>query len=1001
MVVAELAIGAVGEFLNSGLKRAVSAPFQKIARLEKVDHAARLRASADPIVKQAIDDYVRVLGSYQGKYTTIADAFLKELEASGIIELMVENALIDRASEPVKNAFLSLHSHIFGTDEDGVALYDSMMAAFTASMRASANDPVMFSLARSMQNEIRERLDSVDHCLKGIELSKNKESQLSEKQLGDLLQRIAKGLQQSYKNIRIETNRGPKNVEINRIYVPAKLSFRESKANEKRISDLARTARRASPSVLRDRNLTYTDYLSEMKTTTYSEFADMFRRAVVLGDPGGGKSTLCQKFCYETAKGLSLSLSFGEKSGVTANQRRLPIRVILRKFEQARDKDPQLDLLTYIVRDTINICGGTAAETEEALKHYLQMGKVVIAFDGLDEILDTSMRQDYCDLVTAFCNQFPLCSALVTSRFVGYDDARLTDDFEEMVLEKFDESEITSYVNKFMTVVGGQTKAKSTESSVRFAEQTKNAGADLRRNPLMLGLMGWLFLNNDDIPSNRPEIYKECATLMFERWDQRRGIIADDMSEFDRSQLFIHLASQMYGEPSLAGGVSKEWLSSSLKAAFFQLYENNARAFQASTAFVKFITGRAWIMSEIGEGVYAFTHQTFLEYFFARHLEDRFDSVSSLLRALKPRIFKSEWDEVNHLALQIKTNGSLRKQEEALTILSSFLGTVRGARQKQALLTFCSRSLEYLSPPEGKVGAFLNGLYPHIFNRASEGHGELLSMFGVLSNASPERRNYVRAKVLDALSNRLLQNDGGKEFKVLVNYLSNHAASIDQPNGSAHNRHLTVQMHHDILRRLNPEVIKRSYFSTDYQILAWQWYGHYDETAPIADVFCMIYNNPVMGSIGGVDGVTSLAINVSHLKYGVNHRTAITKEASKDLLKLLAERVTEILPINRSKLSKDHYIGLIPVAFWKQVFAANDQFGVRLGVVLAAVVHSNSYFRRRGDAFESNRSKMYDWALKWLRRPENCNRTAARELISLIEENRIVSDEATAVTIDE
>jgi hypothetical protein len=991
MVVAELAIGALGEFINSGLKRAVSAPFQKVARLEKVDHAARLRSSTDPLVAVALDDYIRVLGSYQGKYTVTVDAFLKELEASGVVELMVENALIGRASSEVEKRFIFLHNHVFGGSEDGNELYASMMAAFTASMRASANDPLIFSLARSMQQEVRERLDEVDRCLNSVERRVSAGHKLDDEQLVENLQKIAKGLQQSYRNIRIETNRGPKNVEINRIYVPAKLSFRENKATDRRITEMTKVVQQVSTGTRRSRDLAYSGNIAELKVASYTEFSDMFRRAVVLGDPGGGKSTLCQKYCYDTARHLSLHLSYGDSSASTPAQRRLPIRVILRKFEQARDKEPQLDLLTYIVRDTINICGGSPADIRLTLEHYLSIGKVVMAFDGLDEILDTSMREDYCDLVVAFCNQYPLCPTIVTSRFVGYDDARLTDDFEEMVLEKFDETEIALYVNKFMTVVGGQSKGAASDASARFAEQTKNAGADLRRNPLMLGLMGWLFLNNDDIPSNRPEIYKECATLMFERWDQRRGIIADDMNEFDRSQLFIHLASQIYGQPSLAGGVNKEWLNASLKTVFFRLYESNAKSFQASKLFVKFITGRAWIMSEIGEGVYAFTHQTFLEYFFAKHLEDEYDSVSLLLKALKPRIVKSEWNEVSHLALQIKTHGSIRKQEEALNTLSSYLATARSVKQKQALLTFSGRSLEYFSPPEARVGSFLNELYFHVFERVAEGDGAALSLFGVLANASPERRNYIRIKVADALKHRLLIEDSGKAFDNIVRYLSRCSSQTNGLTYDGHSLYLPSSMQRMILSSLRDTIIQRSSTSQSYKVLAWVWYGYYPREDDISDIVKLMYENATIGTLGGFDGLTNLVITISHIRLSDDGVERLSKDAARDIIRLLGSRVSELLPINPKTLSWKGGIGYIPLDFWKQVLNNNDEFSVCIGIVLIAVLQANAAYLNRRSSVD-NRTVVYAWALAWLRKPANAKRPAAIQLADLIVSETIVAE---------
>jgi predicted NACHT family NTPase len=154
-------------------------------------------------------------------------------------------------------------------------------------------------------------------------------------------------------------------------------------------------------------------------------------------------------------------------------------------------------------------------------------GAAVLASDGLDEILVTAQRREFVDLVVSFCNQYPLCPTLVTSRLVGYDDASLTDDFEELILERFDEREILSYLSKFFKVVGGRTEAEAGQFAQDFLRQTAANASDLRTNPLMLGLMAWLFNARGDVPSNRPEIYRECAILMFERWDPDRDIGAD------------------------------------------------------------------------------------------------------------------------------------------------------------------------------------------------------------------------------------------------------------------------------------------------------------------------------------------------------------------------------------------------------------------------------------------------------------------------------------------
>jgi hypothetical protein len=97
-------------------------------------------------------------------------------------------------------------------------------------------------------------------------------------------------------------------------------------------------------------------------------------------------------------------------------------------------------------------------------------------------------------------------------------------------------------------------------------------------------------------------------------------------------------------------------------------------------------------MSDVGDKVFAFTHQTFLEYFFARHIDDMRDTVKEVINAIMPRIVNREWDMVSHLSLQIKTHRNLRKQNEALDELKAAVSLIHDAQQQSALVSFAARS---------------------------------------------------------------------------------------------------------------------------------------------------------------------------------------------------------------------------------------------------------------------------------------------------------------------
>jgi predicted NACHT family NTPase len=89
----------------------------------------------------------------------------------------------------------------------------------------------------------------------------------------------------------------------------------------------------------------------------------------------------------------------------------------------------------------------------------------------------------------------------------------------------------------------------------QFLIQTSVNASDLRDNPLMLALMVWIFAIKGDVPANCFEIYKECATLMFERWDRNRGIVAKIPRDFELIDLFGFVAHEIFGKPALEEGV--------------------------------------------------------------------------------------------------------------------------------------------------------------------------------------------------------------------------------------------------------------------------------------------------------------------------------------------------------------------------------------------------------------------------------------------------------------
>lgn len=284
-------------------------------------------------------------------------------------------------------------------------------------------------------------------------------------------------------------------------------------------------------------------------------------------------------------------------------------------YEKARIAEPQLSVFEYCARDIAQAITAPIETCRELLGYILTFGRAVLAFDGLDEILNTAQRREFVDLVVSFVDQFPLCPILVTSRVIGYKNAPMPADYDEFTLAPFNKNEVEHYLDRFFAKVFGLQKGERPSEISRFMLQTEKNAGDLRTNPLMLGLMAFLFSVKGDVPANRSEIYRECASLMFEKWDENRGIQPNIPRDFDLIDLFSVLALRIYGNAELEAGVSKEWLLNELTSYFATQYIERSKAFIAAKTVLDFITGRAWVMSDVGSDVYSFTHRTFLEFF--------------------------------------------------------------------------------------------------------------------------------------------------------------------------------------------------------------------------------------------------------------------------------------------------------------------------------------------------------------------------------------------------
>ena len=442
---------------------------------------------------------------------------------------------------------------------------------------------------------------------------------------------------------------------------------------------------------------------------------------VLLGDPGGGKSTLSKKLCYEHAK------RFQEGHST------LPIYIQLRTYIARAAEDESFSLIHYVLENI----DSTSLDSESdslgtSVLYYLRIGSAFVVADGLDEVLTPSNRARVVQEIRHFSQTFPLATLLVTSRYVGYETNPL-DGFTHLGMGELNRNAIETIYKNVTGAVLKRSHSDIEATQNEFLADARKKAFELIRNPLLLTLIVIIYNQKSEIPDNRASLYSFCADLLFERWDGYRDITPDLPERYRLFDLFKYLSAILYEREEYGGIINKTDLLNEAREFFRRDYVDNREGKSAEAAhhMVEHLTGRAWILHEVGEGVFEFTHRTFLEFFYARQLETVYEGTEELIEECLEHIAEGSRTVPAHLALQIRTKD---KRAASSKVCDALAKRLEAESCSTELLDFCLDALGYLLPDGLTLSEFVRQLAPQAL--ASDGQSAQVKL---LCTASPLR----------------------------------------------------------------------------------------------------------------------------------------------------------------------------------------------------------------------------------------------------------------------
>jgi hypothetical protein len=339
-----------------------------------------------------------------------------------------------------------------------------------------------------------------------------------------------------------------------------------------------------------------------------------------------------------------------------SGEERVPLLVTLRHYAA---KDPPEHTIVGHIENTLATFYQSPPPSG-MIDLLLLTGRAIVIFDGLDELLDTSRRSDVTARVEHFCAEYPLARVLVTSRIIGYEQARLDPrQFSTYTLRGFTVDQVGEYARKWFAQ---DTDTQMDDADTFLAEST--SVPDLRSNPLMLSLLCLLYRGSGSLPRNRAEVYEQCASLLFRKWDARRKIHQELRAGPHLEPTLRHLAWWLLMSENVGTAVTeRELVIETSRFLHGRGFEFEDAATSAAREFVEFCRGRMWVFTDAGttatgEKLYSFTHRTFLEYFAAAQLAFECDTPESLGRRLGELARIPGLALVSELAMQIKDHTS-------------------------------------------------------------------------------------------------------------------------------------------------------------------------------------------------------------------------------------------------------------------------------------------------------------------------------------------------------
>jgi transcriptional regulator with XRE-family HTH domain len=426
--------------------------------------------------------------------------------------------------------------------------------------------------------------------------------------------------------------------------------------------------------------------------------------AVILGDPGSGKTTIVRWLALQHARALhdrqarvSVPASLVDVASQSPDQlvelgsSRLPILVRVGQFAIARAETtggPEPTLVEFLgrqswdrrqpvwLRDVNNDyrMGETIPPeiVSALLRQALTGGTALVAIDGLDEV-PADQRDSTATAINQFLDHWVLRPqvggksnrALITSRISGYQVAPLSGRILHVTVEGMTDVALRKFVRNWMREVIEGLAAQGTEVAqdldpdnsadtlIELLSRPEHVHVrDLATNPLLASVICSAFLNRgSSLPAQRVEVYESAIRVLRDVWSRRlTGTYTSEVGVM--FEALPGVAARIH-ETKPGGAIHLSEFSKLMLAEVCRIEGTDAerpseRLHQAVDALIGIMSAELGLLVPSGPEAVRFAHQSFREYLAAQHLVSDLDVAAD---RLIQRLGDPRWREPVLLAI--------------------------------------------------------------------------------------------------------------------------------------------------------------------------------------------------------------------------------------------------------------------------------------------------------------------------------------------------------------